>query len=101
MTMSKLDSGKVSKREHLEQVEKQTGKTPKELSGPKFPHLISHVWFAFLSIGQSRTMGFSGPNPISMLDVKAWVELTNTPLSSRDIEAIRMLDLIYMRSFNG
>tara|TARA_R110000772_G_scaffold260035_1_gene377856 strand:+ start:505 stop:804 length:300 start_codon:yes stop_codon:yes gene_type:complete len=99
--MSKSGKDNISKRQHLEQVEKQTGKRPEELEGPKFPHLISHVWSAFLSISQSRTMGFNGPNPISLLEIRAWVEMTNATLSSREVEAIRELDVIYMRSFNG
>ena len=72
--MSKSGKDNISKRQHLEQVEKQTGKTPKELSGP---------------------------NPISLLEIRAWVEMTNATLSSREVEAIRELDVIYMRSFNG
>jgi hypothetical protein len=46
-------------------------------------------------------MGFSGPNPITYDQIKAWKELTNTPLSSWEVEAIKRVDVIYMGSFNG
>ncbi len=46
-------------------------------------------------------MGFSGPNPISYNEIKAWKELTDTPISSRDIEVIKLVDVVYMRIANG
>ena len=46
-------------------------------------------------------MGFSGPNPISYNEIKSWKELTDTPISSRDIEVIKLVDVVYMRTANG
>jgi hypothetical protein len=46
-------------------------------------------------------MGFSGPNPITYNEIKAWKELTDTPVSSRDIEAIKLVDVVYMGITNG
>jgi hypothetical protein len=46
-------------------------------------------------------MGFSGPNPIGYEQVKAWKELTGTPLDAREVEAVMSLDTIYMRVTNG
>ena len=91
----------ATKLEHLEQVERQTGRTPKELEGPDFPISIEYLWSAFLSLSVSRTTGFSGPNPITYEEIRAWKELTQTPLTSRDVEAIKRLDLVYMRVMNG
>jgi len=61
---------------------------------------VSHVWSAFISLSNTRTSGFSGPNPITYEQIKAWKELTETPISSRDIEAIVRVDTVYMRVAN-
>ena len=91
----------ATKLEHLEQVERQTGRTPQELEGPDFPFSTEYLWSAFLSLSVSRTMGLNGPNPITYEEIRAWKELTHTPLSSRDVEAIKRLDLVYLRVMNG
>ena len=100
-SISKPDKSGTSEREHLEQVERQTGHRPKALDGPDFPLLMSHVWSAFIVLNASRTMGFSGPNPISYQEIKTWKELTDTPLSSWEIEAIKRVDVVFMGTMNG
>ena len=62
---------------------------------------MSHFWSAFVALSNSRTMGFSGPNPITYNEIKAWKELTDTSVSSRDIEAIKLVDVVYMGITNG
>ena len=62
---------------------------------------MSNVWSAFIALSNSRTMGFSGPNPITYIEIKAWKELTDTPISSRDIETIKRVDVVYMGTVNG
>ncbi len=62
---------------------------------------MSHVWSAFISLSNSRSAGFSGPNPITYEQIKAWKELTDTPLDARDVEAIVRIDAVYMRVANG
>jgi hypothetical protein len=62
---------------------------------------MSHVWSAFIALSASRTMGFSGPNPISYQEIKTWKELTDTPLSSWEIEAIKRVDVVFMGTMNG
>ena len=99
--LSKTDQDGVTEREHLQEVERQTGKTPQALIGPQFPTLVSHIWSAFVSLSKARSVGFSGPNPISYQDIKAWLELTNQTLSSRDVESIIKLDAIFLRNQNG
>ena len=95
------DDKGITEREHLEQVERQTGHRPKALDGPDFPLLMSHVWSAFVVLNASRTMGFSGPNPISYQEIKTWKELTDTPLSSWEIEAVKCVDVVFMGMANG
>jgi len=78
-------------------VEKQTGRPVALLDGPPFPTGMSHVFTSFLSLSNGRTAGFNGPNPITYSDMKAWVELTGTPLSPREVGAIKLLDATYIR----
>lgn len=87
-------------RDHLEQIYKQTGRKPKELEGPEFPHLMSYVWSAFLQLNDARTMSQHTANPISYVDIKAYIDVTHTVLSSRDIETIKELDKVYLRIMN-
>ena len=62
---------------------------------------MSHVWSAFISLSNSRSAGYSGPNPITYEQIKAWKELTDTPLDARDVEAVVRIDAVYMRAANG
>jgi|TARA_R110000796_G_scaffold206920_1_gene323279 hypothetical protein len=43
----------------------------------------------------------NGPLPIGYEQIKAWKELTETSVSSREIEGIKRLDLEYLRVANG
>jgi hypothetical protein len=95
------DKNGTTQREHLEQVERQTGRRPIALEGPDFPMLVSHIWSAFILLSSARSAGFSGPNPISYEEIKTWKELTETPLDAREVEAIKRLDTVYMRVMNG
>jgi len=88
-------------REHLEQVERQTGRKLKELEGPDFPFLLAHLWSAFLDLNNSRTMGAHTANPITYAEIKAYVDLTHTALSARDIETIKLLDRKYLEVMNS
>tara|TARA_R110000868_G_scaffold22246_2_gene91350 strand:- start:2813 stop:3007 length:195 start_codon:yes stop_codon:yes gene_type:complete len=63
--------------------------------------LISHVWSAFISLSSSRGSGFSGPAPITFEQIKAWKELTETSIEPWEIEAIKRIDLLYLRVTNG
>ena len=43
----------------------------------------------------------NGPLPISYEGIKAWKELTETIITSREIEVVIKLDLEYLRVANG
>ena len=96
--LNKTDESGTSEREHLEQVERQTGIRPKELEGPDFPFLLSHIWSAFIACSKARTGGFSGANPLTYENIKSWIELTGTHLDPREVEAVKELDVIYIRT---
>jgi len=100
--LNKTDKDGISQREHLEQVQKQTGRRIEELESPTpFPTLLSHVWSAFCTLSNTRTAGYSGPNAISYYEIKAWKDLTDTPLKSWEVEALKRLDAVYLGVSNG
>ena len=99
--LSKTDQNGVTVRAHLETVEKQTGKRPKDLEGPEFPYELSHLWSAFVFLSSGRSSGFSGPEGLSFSEIKAWSELTATPVSPADVDVIKKLDTLYLRVANG
>ena len=82
-------------------MEKQTGKRPAELEGPEFPYQLSHLWSAFLSLSSGRSSGFNGPQGLSFSEIKAWSELTATPVTPADVDVIKKLDTVYLRAANG
>lgn len=100
--MNKPDQNGVTEREHLEQVERQTGRRVEALEPPtQFPQALSHVWSAFIALSNSRGSGFSGPSPITYEQIKAWKELTETPVVPWEVDAIKRLDTVYMGVANG
>jgi hypothetical protein len=100
--LNKTDENGITQREHLQQVERQTGYTPKALENPTpFPKLMMYIWSVFIDLNSARTAGFSGPNPITYTEIKAWKELTETPLSAWDTQALKRLDQVFIRTTNG
>jgi len=100
--LNKPDKDGITEREHLEQVERQIGRRLEALEPPTdFPMVLSHVWSAFLTLSNRRSAGFSGPNPITFEQIKAWKELTETLIDAWEIEAIIRLDGVYMGVANG
>mgnify|MGYP000406842811 CR=1 FL=1 len=89
-----------SVRDNLEQVKRQTGITPEELIGPKFPFLMGGIWSAFKSLSNRRNPAFSGVAPITYEQILAWKQLTETPVTPREIEVIGLLDNKYMSIMN-
>jgi hypothetical protein len=74
----------------------------KELEPPtEFPNILANVWSAFIALNNCRSQGFSGPNPISYRDIKDYKELTESPISPKEVNLIRELDGVYMRTANG
>lgn len=99
--LEKPDQNGVTEREHLEQVQRQVGKELEELKGPEFPFSMTHIWSAFLQLNSARTAGFSGPNPITYEQIKAWKELTENPIRPREVEVLKRVDSVWMKVMNG
>ena len=94
------DKDGVTERQHLEEVERQSGRTPLALQGTEFPELLGYVWTAFLLLNQGRGQGFNGPLPLSFQDIFAWQQLTNEHLLPWEVSTIKRLDAVYLRVVN-
>ena len=91
------DKEGITERQHLTEVERQSGRTPWALQGPEFPELLEHVWAAFLLLNQTRGQGFNGPLPISHQEIDAWKRMTDNKLLPWEINAVKRLDAVYLR----
>jgi len=100
--MGRKVKGSSTEADHLAQVAKQLGKSLEEVeefnSDALFPDAASHLWSSFLQLHEGRTYGMSGPNPISYDIIKAWCELTNVTLAPWEIEIIKSLDNLWIKT---
>ena len=95
--LSMTDASGVSEREHLEQVEKATGKRPAALDGPPLPEIADPVWTTFASLHARRNSGMEGPQPLSYEAILAWCNLYGIRLSLWEMEVIEALDALWLR----
>ena len=84
-------------REHLEAVQRQTGKKPEELCGPELPPEGAHWWHWWCELAQGRQNGLA-VSPITWADVAAWAALTGRQLDPFDLNAIRAIDAAFVVS---
>ena len=97
--MEKTDKDGVSKREHLEQVVKQTGRED-ILAGPEIPPVVAYLWEAFTDLHKGRSYGMSGPNPLTYEGILAWCNLSGVRLSWSEVEIVKMLDAEWIKAMN-
>ena len=89
-------------REHLEAVERKTGKRAKELDECEIPEEVAHIWEWFLALCATRTSnGFGLKNPIQYAEMLAWSALKGFDLHQFEIVAIRALDQLYLTMATG
>lgn len=86
-------------RDHLTNVRDRTGFTPPELTTVEVSNLVIYLWEFFLDLNSTRQSGM-GVNAISYQEIKAWCELTKTPLSAYEIKVIKMLDRTFLEHYN-
>lgn len=71
----------VSRYESLKQVEKSTGRTPKELeSGPELPPLMVDAWQAYITLSS-----------YTYQEIESYIRLTGHELGPWEVEAIMKL----------
>lgn len=86
-----------SLRSQLRSVERQSGRTPKELEELiELPESCRQSWHWFWELSNSRTEGFSGSNPIAYSEIKAYFELMRIEPRDFEITLIRSLDIAYL-----
>jgi len=86
----------LSRRDHLEHVEKTTGRRPLDLDGPDFPDLLSYIWAWFLELHGTRQQGMGGPLAITFTEIKGWSELTQIEILPEEVELLKRLDKKYL-----
>lgn len=86
-------------REHLEQVEKTTGRDV-GLNGPTLPDLGAYLWETFMELHNGRDYGANGPNPLSYQLILAWNQLTGVVLSPWEIGVVKALDNLWIKKIN-
>lgn len=75
----------MSLRKHLLQVQKATGKVPRELAEfPELPEPVAYLWRWFWEA--------KGAGPLTYAEIKSWSELTATPLAPFEAQALMELD---------
>lgn len=91
------ESDPNSLRSQLLSVERQSGKTPRELEELiKLPDNCKQSWHWFLELSNSRTEGFSGSNPISYSDIKAYFDLMKIEPRDFEVALIKSFDIAFI-----
>ena len=82
--------------EHLQQVEKATGKWPKDYEPLPPPEGTEHIWNIFWELRGCSAAGFGGPNRITFVDIDAWGRVRSTKLENFIVDIILRMDTAYM-----
>lgn len=85
-----------SLREHLESLEKQTGKVPALLIGPDLDEQSTHLWGWFLDLHVARGSNGFGPSALSYSEILAWATLTRVAPTPWEVSVIKRLDAVYL-----
>jgi hypothetical protein len=66
-------------------------------NGPKIPFFLEHVWQWFWEINKGRTVGMSGPNPLTWQDLYCWQRVTNKEVRPIEFDFLREMDSAYLK----
>jgi len=84
----------VSLRDTLKAVEKQTGRTPKELPNPtEFPILVGDVWEWFIQLDSFRQNGMER-QPLSEMEIGWFFRNRKIEVEVWQLDLIRKLDQV-------
>ena len=90
-------------RDHIDQLCRQTGKSPEELGlapeeaqEPEVPFAGEHLWAWFWEVSEARASNGFCLLPLSWVDIEAWARLTATPLSPYEALTLRRMDAAYL-----
>lgn len=83
-----LKGSKASKREHLQSVEKQTGKKLKDLELPHVPQELMYLYQWARSLIRADSQ-------VSYSEILAWATLLKTMPSPWEVDVLTTIDAIY------
>jgi hypothetical protein len=70
---------------------------PKELEPVPCPEEVLYVWSWFTELSRGRGYSSMGsPLPISFTEIMAWSELMHTHPTAWELEAIGLIDMVYL-----
>ncbi len=78
--------------DHLEALQRRTGRAHPLLHGPKLPDTGAHLWAWFLDLraGQPAAM------PLSHGEIAAWSRLSGVTVAAWELRALRVLDRVWI-----
>ena len=91
----------MSLRKHLQQVQKTTGKVPRQLAEvPELPESAAYGSLLNVSVLAEMPAAYiwhwfwelKGSQPLTYTEIKNWSELTATPLTPFEVQALVELD---------
>jgi len=85
--------GGGTKREHLENIEKQTGK--KQIPDFEIPLEGDHLWNWFWELSNRRPSGF-GPSLIPYSEYESWLRVRKPLIHDWEIEILTKMDQAFM-----
>ena len=94
----------TTRRDHIEQFCKQTGKTPEELGlvedeaddTPEVPEGGEYLWGWFQELSSGRGNKGFGPIAIPWSDIDAWARIAGVPLIPFEALALRSMDVAFL-----
>jgi hypothetical protein len=86
--------GGGTKREHLERIEKQTGR--QQIPEFEIPIEGEHIWNWFWQLSNRRPQGF-GVSPITFGEIKSWLEVRKPLIHDFEIEILTKMDEAFLR----
>lgn len=88
----------MSNREHLEEVERQTGVAPVELVQHPMPEMLEHVWDWWCRLHAMRPDGgMQGFGSIGWSNIDAFNRLLGLRMAPEEVELVELIELEYRR----
>lgn len=63
---------------------------------PDIPEIAAHVWQWFWALSERRSRGFDSPNPLTYLELDAWLRLTRNYVLPEEIDMIWQMDQAWL-----
>ena len=87
---------RYERRHRTDRVAQVLAEVEAELTLPEFPKALAYLWRAYLRLRRRAPGGFSGPQPVSWLEIDAFARRSGLALAPWEIELIEALDNIYL-----